>query len=63
MTEETNMSAEKKLELLFKIDTTKDHVLGALHQTERRLAVVFTRIEGRVESAFARVAGLAEDLT
>lgn len=53
---------KQKLELLFKIDNVKDRAIGSIHATERRLAVVFTRIEGKVEVAFDRISQIAEGL-
>lgn len=51
---------KQKLDLLYRLDTLKDRTIGSLHETERRLSLVFSRIEGRVELAFDRVAEFTE---
>lgn len=52
---------EQAIERLFKIDRTKDRVIGALHGLEHRVTDLFGRVESRVEEIFNTVSELAED--
>ena len=53
------MTAQQKR--LFKLDQTKDLLLTRLHSIEQRFTGIFTRLEDRVESIFARLEQMASD--